>query len=124
MIELQIPYNESVITLQHHLIMRLAFKGFIKGFKGMSIGGLVILILGLIAGYDDGQYINPFVLLGSAFIGFVVILGFPALMIRKRLKKGLKTILKEAGKNKRTSHYTFTDEGMRYSNGIISNEIK
>lgn len=86
--------------------------------------GLVFLVLGSICGYSDKEYFNPYTIISFIWIFIAFVIGIPFYLIMTKLKKSTKDLLDETSEKKLKAHYEFSDNGMKYTNGIISSEIQ
>jgi len=124
MITFDIPFNEKIFLEQIKLRFKLVFKKSYKAIRNLGITGLVLLSIGLIAGIDDKDYLNPFTTLGIIWLTLDILIGLTLFIIQRRAMNSENAVIKEVIENKYESHYEFSDDGIKFSNKIQQLELK
>ena len=124
MIRFDIPFNNKVTRLQYELSFKLMFKKSFKNIRRLVIIGLVFLGLGIICGISDKHYFNPYTIISFIWFFIALFIGLPFYYILSKVKKSIKGLVDEANESKLTAHYEFTDDDIKFTNGIRSFEIK
>jgi len=124
MLQLQTEFNESIIREQSSIASKILFYKSFGKLKGLIIFGTIMTVLGLVAGIEDKEYINPFTVIGLIWITFILIIGFTTFLVFQTVNRRLKVSRDESLRNKFINHYQFFDEGLRYSSKYSKVEIK
>jgi hypothetical protein len=124
MISFDIPFNESITKGQLNLALRLILKKDFRKIRTALIISFIILSLGLLAGADDGEFLNPFTIIGiviaaPSFIGISV--WFYIYIFTKRQ---VNNKLADYIERKEIHHYDFSEEGFKFSSPDLSAEYK
>jgi hypothetical protein len=115
MLQFETKFSEEIVIRQYKLISKILFSGLLKKLASFSIVGIVFLSLGLIAGIDDKQFFNPFTLMGSIYLIFLILFSSVFLFIKFKVGSLMKKSMDKALLDKWNTHYEFNEEGLKCS---------
>jgi len=124
MIDFDIPFNETIYKNQLMLALRLTFKGMFKPIKKAFIPGIIFLVLGLVAGLDDMEFFNPFTFISIVVLSIVLVLSIVIFIFYSSIRKTFIVKMKENIVTKPTTHYTFSDVGLKCSTQDSNVDLK